>query len=110
VAPDIVKLIRFVELGNQTYGLIQQLHGGTKEIAKDSGDSHHDINSRATQDLERNSFNLRHAIERVAHGFHPEQPEGLCYSFAMRLDVIQSPQHQGHCSRITSILLQMPSK
>ena len=34
---------------------------------------------------------------------HAEQPQGLCYTFTLSLDVVEAPKHQGHRLRVASV-------
>src|SRR6185437_6868069 len=102
---DVIEFERLIELGHEAHGFVEQLHSRTKQIAKDSGHCHHDVDAWTAEFGERNRFDTRCPVERVAHWPRAEEPERLSHTFALRLDVIESPQHERHCFRVTTVLV-----
>src|SRR5205085_12198578 len=48
---------------------------------------------------------MRRAIQSVANRTRAEQPKRLGHTFTLRLDVVESPEHERHRLRVTAVLL-----
>ena len=105
VLADVVRFERLVELGHEANCLVEQLHRRTKQIAKDSRHRHHDVDARPAEFSQRNRFDARGPIQSIANRARAEQPERLGHAFALRLDVVESPEHERHRFRVAAVLV-----
>src|SRR5262249_22970098 len=78
VFSDKVLLVALVEAGDASHRCIQQFHCSSEQVAENSRDGHHYIDSRSSELFKRDDFDSGRPIQRVAFRPHTKQPERLC--------------------------------
>ena len=66
-----------VGLGGKLDALVDQSHLIDEQVAENTRAIHHHINTRTTEFLQGNQFELINAAQGISHGAHADKPEDL---------------------------------
>mmetsp|Transcript_30830 Transcript_30830/g.60333 ORF Transcript_30830/g.60333 Transcript_30830/m.60333 type:complete len:829 (-) Transcript_30830:742-3228(-) len=85
-----------VGLGSHLHGAVEEVHLVDEEVPEDARAGDDGVDTRAAELLERDQAKLVHAPDAVRDGLNADQPHGLREGLTVRLDVVGTPQGEGH--------------
>ena len=102
---DKVHLRRFVLLGGELDGAIQQVHLVDEQISEDAGAVDDDVNSRSAEFFQRNQFQFVDSAQSIRDRVDTNHQHDLRQRLTVRLDVVGTPQDQSDGLRVDAVVL-----